>query len=316
MGRTRTFTCVYHGWSYDHGGNLIGVPFQNGIKGEGGMPEEFDRADYGLRRLKIATLAGLVFGSFAPEVMPLEAYLGPAIVERIRRVLPRPIKLLGYHSQVLRNNWKLYAENVRDSYHASILHLFFTTFRVNRLTQSGGIIVDDSGGHHVSYSKIGTDAGGSDYETADLRADDASFGLKEPALLAGEDEFADGISLQILSVFPGLVLQQVRNSLVVRRIEPKGVDRTEVHWIYYGFEDDSPALTERRLIQSNLVGPAGYVSMEDGAVGAFIQRALPGADDDTSTLLMGGTSAESQLSRATETSIRGFWQLYRKLMGI
>ncbi len=316
MGTARTFTCVYHGWSYDHDGNLIGVAFQNGINGDGGMASEFDRADYGLRRLKIACLAGLVFGSFDAGVMPLEDYIGPAVVERIKRVLPRPIKLLGYHSQVLRNNWKLYAENVRDSYHASILHLFFTTFRVNRLSQAGGIIVSESGGHHVSYSKINTDMGDSDYEAADLRADDKSFGLKEPALLAFEDEFGDGISLQILSVFPGLVLQQVQNSLVVRRIEPKGVDRAEVHWLYYGFEDDSPGLSEMRLLQSNLVGPAGYVSMEDGAVGAFIQRALPGAEDDTSTLLMGGTKAESQSSRATETSIRGFWQLYRKLMEI
>ena len=37
----------------------------------------------------------------------------------------------------------------------------------------------------------------------------------------------------------------------------------------------TPAMTERRLQQANLVGPAGYVSMEDGAVGGFIQRAIP-----------------------------------------
>src|ERR1700743_3761215 len=56
------------------------------------------------------------------------------------------------------NNWKLYIENVKDSYHASILHLFFTTFQLNRLSQKGAIIVDASGGHHVSYSAIDPDA--------------------------------------------------------------------------------------------------------------------------------------------------------------
>ena len=40
-----------------------------------------------------------------------------------------PVKLLGGYSQMLPNNWKLYMENVKDSYHASLLHTFFTTFR-------------------------------------------------------------------------------------------------------------------------------------------------------------------------------------------
>jgi len=140
--------------------------------------------------------------------------------------------------------------------------------------------------------------------------------LKEPALLGGRDEFGDGITLQILSVFPNLVIQQVRNSLVVRQIVPKGVDRTDVVWTNYGFADDDDELAELRLMQSNFIGPAGYISMEDGAVGAFIQRALPGAGDDTSVVMMGGDRAVSQESRATETSVRGFWKAYRKVMAI
>ena len=201
-----------------------------------------------------------------PTTPPIEEYLGPEICQRIKRVLGKPLKILGYHNQVMHNNWKLYAENVRDSYHASILHLFFTTFRVNRLTQRGGVIVSDNGGHHVSYSKIdksekvGSDDesgdgenGEGEYEAMQLRADNDSFGLLEPAVLAGRDEFDDGISLQILSVFPNLVLQQIRNSLVVRQILPKAVDRSEVVWTYYGFQDDPGELEEMRLLQSNLL---------------------------------------------------------------
>ncbi|MDA1099211.1 MAG: Rieske 2Fe-2S domain-containing protein [Proteobacteria bacterium] len=320
FGNAKAFTCVYHAWSYDHDGNLTGVAFQNGVKGQGGMPADFRRQDHGLRRLKVAALAGLVFGSFDAEVPPLEEYLGAEIVQRIRRVLPRPVKVLGYYTQTLRNNWKLYAENVRDPYHASILHLFFTTFRINRLSQKGGIIVDASGGHHVSYSmldgKPDKNGGDRDYDAAKLRADDASIGLKEPGLLAGRDEFGDGITLQILSVFPNLVIQQVRNSLVVRQIVPKGVDRTDIVWTNYGFVDDDEELAALRLMQSNFVGPAGYISMEDGAVGAFVQRALPGTAAETSVVMMGGDGATSQESRATETSVRGFWKAYRNAMDI
>jgi phenylpropionate dioxygenase-like ring-hydroxylating dioxygenase large terminal subunit len=316
FGHARALTCVYHAWSYDLQGRLRGVAFQNGVKGAGGMPAEFRRENHRLRPLKVERFAGLVFGSFDEAAPPLADYLGPEIAARVRRVLPRPSKVLGYFTQVLRNNWKLYVENVKDSYHASILHLFFTTFRINRLSQSGGIIVDESGGHHVSYSKLETQAQDGDYDTAGLRSDAAGFGLKDPTLLGGRDEFGDGITLQILTVFPTLVLQQIQNSLVVRQILPKGLDRMEIVWTYYGFEDDDASLAAMRLKQSNMVGPAGYISMEDGAVGAFVQRALPGAGGDSSVVMMGGAGAESQETRATETSVRGFWKAYRALMDV
>ena len=72
--------------------------------------------------------------------------------------------------------------------------------------------------------------------------------------------FGDGCGLQILAVFPSFVLQQIRNSLAVRRM-PKGLETTELIWTAFGFEDDSPKLTEMRLRQAKLVGPAGYVSI-------------------------------------------------------
>ena len=60
---------------------------------------------------------------------------------------------------MLPNNWKLYAENVRDTYHASLLHLFFATFKINRLSQGGGVEINDTGGCHVSTT-LAPDAGG------------------------------------------------------------------------------------------------------------------------------------------------------------
>ncbi|MBN3759217.1 Rieske 2Fe-2S domain-containing protein [Burkholderia sp. Ac-20365] len=322
QGNAKDFSCVYHAWTYNLQGDLIGVAFKDGIGGKGGMKSDFCEANHGLRKLRVATLHGLVFGSFSDDVAPLDEYLGEDIVERIARVLEgRTPVVLGRFTQMLPNNWKLYFENVKDSYHASILHLFFTTFQLNRLSQRGGIIVDPSGGHHVSYSAVDhtTEAtipakAVSDYADQKIRSE-SEHRLEDTSVLAGTDEFGDGVTLQILSVFPGFVLQQIQNAIAVRQILPRGTQQTELNWTYLGFTDDTPELREMRLRQANLVGPAGYVSMEDGCVGGFVQRGIDGASDSRSVIEMGGDSAESSESRVTEASIRGFWKAYRNAMG-
>ena len=134
-------------------------------------------------------------------------------------------------------------------------------------------------------------------------------------MLDGFSEFDDGITLQILSVFPGFVLQQIQNSLAVRQVLPRASTRTELNWTYLGFDDDTPEQRTVRLKQANLVGPAGYVSMEDGAVGGFVQRGIAGADDERGRRRDGRRAAPDRSeSRATEASVRGFWKAYRSYM--
>ena len=74
-------------------------------------------------------------------------------------------------------------------------------------------------------------------------------------------------------------------------------------------------MNRRRLKQQNLVGPAGFISMEDGCVGGFVQRGTAAAEDKASVVEMGGSTTESQATRATEASVRGFWKAYRRHMG-
>ncbi len=313
----KDFSCVYHAWTYDTKGNLIGVAFKDGVKGKGGMPDTFRMEDHHPRKLRVSSVNGLVFGSFSEDVPPIEEYLGEEIVTRIDRVLGRrkPV-VIGRYTQALPNNWKLYMENVKDSYHASILHLFFTTFELNRLSQKGGIIVDETGGHHVSFSAIDPEAAKSEeYAQQQLRSE-SEYKLADPSLLQGFDEYGDGVTLQILSVFPTFVLQQIQNAIAVRQIVPRAVDRTDLNWTYLGFADDTPERRMTRLKQMNLVGPAGYISMEDGCVGGFVQRGIAGAADEEAVIEMGGAGAESSESRVTEASVRGFWKAYRAHMGL
>lgn len=316
-GNVKDFTCVYHAWTYDRQGNLTGVAFKDGVKGKGGMPPSFCMADHGPRKLRVAEAYGAVFGSLAEDVPPLEDYLGEAIYGRIERVLAgRTPVVLGQYTQVLPNNWKLYVENVKDSYHASILHLFFTTFELNRLSQTGAIILDASGGHHVSYSAIDRNAEkGTEYAKQNLRSE-SEYRLADPSLLQGFKEFDDDCTMQILSVFPTFVLQQIQNSIAIRQVLPRGTRRTELNWTLIGFAEDTPEQRLVRLKQANLVGPAGYISMEDGCVGGFVQRGIAGAADERAVLEMGGTGTESSETRTTEASVRGFWKAYRANMGL
>ena len=90
----------------------------------------------------------------------------------------------------------------------------------------------------------------------------------------------------------------------------------DLHWTYFGFDDDTNEMRRRRLKQSNLVGPGGYISMEDGCIGGFVQRATMTATAETAVVEMGGESTESQPTRLTEAAVRGFWITYRAHMGI
>jgi anthranilate 1,2-dioxygenase large subunit/terephthalate 1,2-dioxygenase oxygenase component alpha subunit len=111
------------------------------------------------------------------------------------------------------------------------------------------------------------------------------------------------------------VLQQIQNCLAVRQVLPKGQERSELNWTYIGYTDDTPEQRKVRLKQLNLVGPAGFISMEDGAVGGFVQRGIAGAQGLEAIIEMGGDQAASSEGRATEASVRGFWKAYRHHMG-
>jgi phenylpropionate dioxygenase-like ring-hydroxylating dioxygenase large terminal subunit len=316
-GTVKDFQCVYHSWRYDLRGNLCSIAFRHGVNGKGGMPAGFDMAQHGPRKLRVTTFCGLVFGTLSTETPDIETWLGDAVAGRVRRVLgSRRLEIIGRFTQALPNNWKLYFENVRDTYHASLLHLFFTTFRITRLSQGGGVLVSETGAHHASTTLERTEGKDNSYSSQALRADKEEFRLADPSILRMHDEFDDNIRLQILSIFPAFVLQQVQNALAVRQIVPRAVDQTDLNWTYIGFADDTPELRAHRLRQNNLVGPAGYVSMEDGCVGGFVQRGIAAASDELSVIEMGGAGAETQDTRATEASVRGFWKAYREHMAL
>jgi anthranilate 1,2-dioxygenase large subunit len=317
-GNVKRLRCVYHQWAYDLKGQLRGVPFRDGIEGKGGMPKDFDLADHSLNCLRTESLNGLIFATFSPSTPGLGEYLGPMITASIERIFNRPIEVIGDQRQYIHGNWKLYAENTRDPYHASLLHLFHNTFGLYRSSQTGKSLMDERHIHNMLYAKAATSNAALDSEVfKDVRSYDENFKLSDPSVLQGRPDFDDGITLVIMSLFPNLVVQQIANTLAVRQIVTDGTDGFELVWTQFGYADDNNEMRDIRVKQSNLIGPAGYVSMEDGEAVEIVQKAIRGDRGQQSSYIgMGGGKAEDAEHLVTESAIIGFWENYRSILGI
>src|SRR6185436_12589172 len=127
----------------------------------------------------------------------------------------------------------------------------------------------------------------------------------------------DGMNLAAPVFFPKALLIQINNTIGTRQIRPKGVDAHEVFQTLFGYVDDTEEMTRHRLLSANLVGPAGFVSMEDGEAIEVIQRATASAGDASAVIEMGAGGAIKDIAhRVTETPIRGFWSYWAELMGM
>jgi anthranilate 1,2-dioxygenase large subunit len=317
-GNAKEHICIYHRWCYGLDGTLLGLPFRHGVRGKGGMAADFDMSAHGLRRLAVATYAGVIFASFRDDTEPLEDYLGPVFCRHFDRIFARPIRVLGYQRQRFAANWKLYLENQRDTYHGSLLHEFQSTFGLSRVTQEGGVTMDARHRHNLTWSKIGTDDEG-EFSALykDHKVHDSALTLNDPAIVKFHREFDDGISLAICGIFPNATLHQITNSLGLRQLRTFGPDAFELSFMLFGYEDDSDAMTQHRLLQANMVGPAGLISMEDGEAVEITHRATIGDREACSVIEMGGRGAIGNLDhRVNDVPCRGFWSYYAELMGI
>lgn len=315
-GNATDHTCIYHRWCYSRHGDLLGVPFQRGVRGQGGLAADFDKSQHGLRKLRVAVYRDVVFGTFSAATESIEDYLGPLLTEHLGTVMQKPIELLGYQRQSIDGNWKLYAENLRDTYHASLLHEFLVTFGLDRATQKGGVMMDARHRHNLTYAVADSDSqeeAAKAYKAHNLRADQLT--LKAPALLAFHREFPDDRNLSISTMFPNVAFQRLNNSLAMRQIQPKGIDRFVLVWTFFGYADDTPELRAHRLRQMNLLGPGGFVSMEDSEAIEIAHLASRRDRNEASVIEMGGAGPISDRDyRVTDVSLRGFWSFYAELM--
>ena len=314
-GTAKEFVCPYHQWTYDLSGKLLGVPFRRGYRGQGGMPADFRPEEHGLQRLAVTRRHGVVFASFSESTEPLADYLGETMLGYFDRVFAdRELVVLGYLRQRIPSNWKLMFENIKDPYHASLLHVFLVTFGLFRLDQKSAIEMDATGRHAVLVSRRGDQQ--ENEATRQMRAFKPNFALRDPRLLDPVREFAGDATVVMQTLWPNLIVQQQSNTLAMRQIVPIDAGHFDLAWTFFGYADDTPEMRQRRLRQANLMGPAGLVSLDDSEAMLLSQAGIDSDSGAECIAEMGGRAVHDEPHMVTETAIRGFYQHYRAVMGL
>ena len=121
--------CPYHAWAYGFDGTVLGTPLFEGS----GIPIEdqsafdmsatkgFDKADYGLFPVAVATWGFLVFVNIDGEAPPLMDWLGD-LPERMAEYQLDSWEIRAVKPYVIQANWKLIAENFMEYYHLPWVH--------------------------------------------------------------------------------------------------------------------------------------------------------------------------------------------------
>ncbi len=320
-GNTKELVCPYHQWSYSLKGDLQGVPFRRGVKQDGkvqgGMPKDFKPADHSLTKLRVAQRGGVVFATFDQEMESFEEFVGPEMLHYFDRMFNgRKLTLLGYNKQRIPGNWKLMMENIKDPYHPGLLHTWFVTFGLWRADNRSELKMDKHFRHAAMISTRGS--GGKDSQTTDVSSFKENMQLNDPRFLDVELEpWWNGPTAVMMTLFPSVILQQQVNSVSTRHIQPDGHGSFDFVWTHFGYEDDTPEMTERRLRQANLFGPAGFVSADDGEVIEFSQEGFESKPFHRALAELDGTEVNQTTDHmVSETLIRGMYEYWRKQMEV
>lgn len=280
-GNAKNFMCTYHGWTYDIGGELVGVPGMDKFYGN-----RLDKKQHGLKKVEqLDTYKGFVFGTFDAEAPDLYDFLGSAgrlgmdlIAERgDMEAVP------GIQKFIIDCNWKFTVDNLFDWYHPQISHMSATYT---------GMFPEDAYDSFLAGVDVDQDGGGA--ETPDGQKFDArnsEFNYVDNVVVLGEYGHAIGgphvsvrnaslnawrerpgvadvlgpVGMQVdghVNIFPTLWVTTV-GQLSLRI--PRTPTQTEIWWYSFVPKESTPDERAAMIDMHNHVfGPAGILEQEDG----------------------------------------------------
>ena len=87
-------------------------------------------------------------------------------------------------------------------------------------------------------------------------------------------------------------------------------------WTMFGYEGDSEEMTRHRLRQGNLMGPSGFLGLEDNEAIKFLQEGVRRSRSGAGVLKLGGETTGTTMSVIDESAIRGMYRHYRQEMDL
>lgn len=271
-GNTRRFICPYHNWSYTVEGELSTIPQENALAGKP------DKSKLGLKRVpRLESWRGLIFGSFDPDIIPLEEYLGDMrfYLDAFLGRFPAGIEFMGApHRWVLDANWKLPVENqLGDVNHGAFLHSAIIPREAQDLIEELGYSVVTRPGHGATFRLMPGDA----------PVDEVAWGMEGMGGMFGGAEVQEYLrDVQARAeervgplrarmkgltygVYPNLSFLWSNASFKVSH--PRGPGKVE-YWSWAVVPADAPDAVKRvlRTNYSSFFGPGGILEQEDSEV--------------------------------------------------
>ncbi|URI08250.1 aromatic ring-hydroxylating dioxygenase subunit alpha [Aquincola tertiaricarbonis] len=322
-GKTNSFVCPYHGWSYALDGSLRGVPHPESYA------DMLDKGEHPLVSLRVEEYAGMIFATFKNDIEPLADYLGPAkkwMDLFMKQGGGYPVKVAGEHRFRFPGNWKIQLENTTDAYHFPLVHKSFL-HSVDKQTEEmldfvgGKGYVEDLGNGHSVMVMIP--------DLVDLEAEldkpipERYLALADELRAEGHDEQkvrrivrAVGGSGFNLNLFPNIACSMA----FFRVLQPISVDETEIHHAVITMEGGPAAANRARLrMHEHFQGPMGFGTPDDSEAWERVQQGAR-AGTDLWILLNRGLAGEHKTDDgvagdvSAETGMRAAYRQWQQLM--
>ncbi len=111
-GNAKSFSCPYHGWTYDTDGKLIAAR---------NMGSDFDAGTHGLKSVSLDNVHGLLFVCFSSSPLSLEG-CKKDLAEPMKMFDMRKLKVAAHKEYAIPANYKLSIENYQECYHCATAH--------------------------------------------------------------------------------------------------------------------------------------------------------------------------------------------------
>lgn len=285
-GNKSTYTCPFHGWTFNNSGKLLKVKDGKGA----GYPEQFNtNGSHDLKKIaRFESYKGFLFGSLNPDSSSLVDYLGDTV-----KIIDQMVDQSEFGLEVLNGsstytydaNWKLQMENGADGYHVSSVHWNYVATMGNR-KEEGVQAVDPNGwsksvggvygfdnGHMLLWTKMLNPEVRPLY--SQLERLNSTLGEEKTNFIVNET--------RNLALYPNVYLMD-QFSTQIRVLRPIAVDKTEVTIYCFAPKNEPAADRALRLRQYedffNVTGMGTPDDLEEfrSCQESYLSKAMPWND--------------------------------------